>query len=223
PTTRIGEVRAGAAPVHASGPRRQPRAGPGQGRTGPTSRGGPTGLRWADGPGVGREFCALRTDVRVRTGPQRAELAQARRGSGAEAEEVLQRQLLPAHEAVVALARLVRVALVVGGAVREPVGGALALAEGGLGELLDAGVRQRLPHLGVLAEREGALLEHQVHLHVRGGGVVLALLVLGARGLEVEVAGALVGARVGREAALGQVDGEERAAQGRSGEGRVGR
>src|SRR5699024_5171199 len=175
PTTRIGEVRAGAAPVHASGPRRQPRAGPGQGRTGPTSRGGPTGLRWADGPGVGREFCALRNDVRVSTGPQRAELAQARRGSGAGAEEVLQRRWVQALEAAFAIARLGRAELLVGGAVREQVGDALALAEGGLGELLDAGVRQRLLHLGVLAEREGALLEHQVHLHVRGGGVVLAL------------------------------------------------
>src|SRR5699024_3480751 len=150
-TPRICGDHAGSAPVHAISPRRQPRAGPGQGRTGPTSRGGPTGLRWADGPGVGREFCALRTDVRVRTGPQRAELAQARRGSGAEAEEVLQRQLLQAHEAVVALPGLVGVEVLVGGAVREQVRDGLALAEGGLGELLDAGVFQRLLHLGILA------------------------------------------------------------------------
>src|SRR5699024_7546126 len=121
------------------------KAGPGrQAEAGRLACGGPTGPGWADGPGVGREVCALRTDVRVRTGPQRAELAQARRGSGAEAEEVLQRQLLQAHEAVVALARLVRVELLVGGAVREQVGDALALGEGGLGELLDAGVLQGL-------------------------------------------------------------------------------
>src|SRR5699024_7412226 len=132
--------------------------------------------------------------------------ASAGRASGAEAEQVLHGQLLQAHEAVVALPGLVGVEVLVGGAVREQVRDGLALAEGGLGGLLDAGVRQRLLHLGVLAEREGALLEHQVHLHVRGGGVVLALLVLGARGLEVEVAGALVGAGLGREAVLEQVD-----------------
>src|SRR5690625_4782524 len=86
----------------------------------------------------------------------------AERGSGAEAEQVLEGQLLQAHEAVVALARLVRVEVLEGGAIGEEVGDGLARSEGRLGELLDAGVLQRFLDLGVGTEREGALLEHQV-------------------------------------------------------------
>ena len=132
----------------------------------------------------------------------------------ARAEQVLERELLQAHEAEALAAEVrVRVEVLVRRAVGEQVVVRLALAQGRLRELGHAGGLERLLHLGVGAERRGALLEQQVRAHVRGGGVPDAVLVLGAARLVVEVARALVGGRAAGAAVLQQVDERERVVQ----------
>src|SRR5665647_1074492 len=89
----------------------------------------------------------------------------------ARAEQVLEGELVQPDEAEGALACGVRVEVLEGTAVRQQVGHGLTGREGRLGELADAGLDESFLHLGVGAEREGPLLEQQVHPHVRRGGV----------------------------------------------------
>src|SRR5690606_5942432 len=129
------------------------------------------------------------------------------------ADEVLERELVEAHEAEVAVRRGVDVELLVRAAVREQVRDGLALAERRLAELEHAGVRERLLDAAVGAVGGGLAREQAVRLHVGARGVPHADLVLGARRLVVEVARARVGGAAVREAVLEQVDREERREQ----------
>src|SRR5690606_25177763 len=157
--------------------------------------------------------------------PERVGVSSERvlRGS-ASAHQVLGCQLLQAHEAEALAAQVgVGVEVLVGAAVREEVVVALALVEGRLRQLGDLGGLQGLLHLGVGAERGRALLEQQVHPHVRGRRVPDALLVLGAAGLVVEVTGAVVGGRAAGAAVLEQVHQSEGVVQVAVTEAEIGR
>src|SRR3954447_59185 len=128
------------------------------------------------------------------------------RSGSAGAEQVLEGELVELGHRRTALRDCIGVEVLE----RRPVGQQLlvaALAQGGRVQLVDLGSRQSLLHLGVGAERGSALLEQQVGAHVRRGRGPDAVHVLGAQGLVVEVAGAVVGRAAVQAAVLQQVDG----------------
>src|SRR5690606_27892889 len=150
---------------------------------------------------------ALRGATRGRTAPKRV-LSRMRGSAGA--EQVLGRELLQAHEAETLAAEVhTRVEVLPRRAVGHEVGHRLAVVERRLTELADLRRLEGLLHLGVGAERRGALLEQQVGAHVRGGRLPPTRLVFGAARLVVEVARAVVGRPAVHAAVLEQVDERE--------------
>ena len=111
---------------------------------------------------------------------------------GASADEVLDGPLVEGDEVVVARGRGLGVEVLEGAAVGQEVGRGLALAQGGLAQLVDARDPQGLLDGRVGAEGPGLVGQLEVHLHVRRGRLPHALDAVGARGLVVEVDGALV-------------------------------
>src|SRR6478735_856393 len=130
------------------------------------------------------------------------------------AEQVLDEELLQLHETEALAAEVgVGVEVLIGGAVRAELLVPFARVERGFVDLRNAGGLQRGLDLGVGAESLGAFLEQQVGLHVGGRGVPHAVDVLGAAGLVVEVARAVVGRSAVWPAVFEQVHERERVLQ----------